>query len=30
VSEDQVEPIAHVLGCALTTEFALNAVGGAR
>ena len=29
-SEEQAEPIAHVLGSALTTEFALDSVGGAR
>jgi hypothetical protein len=28
--EDQAEPFAHGLGTALTTEFALDAVGGAR
>lgn len=30
VSEDQAEPIAHVLGSALITEFPLDAVGRAR
>jgi hypothetical protein len=30
VSEEAAEPFAHVLGIALTTEFALDAVGGAR
>jgi hypothetical protein len=30
VSEDQAEPFAHVLGAALTTEFALDTVGGPR
>jgi hypothetical protein len=30
VSEEQAEPTAHALGTALTTEFALDAVGCAR
>ena len=29
-SLDQVEPFGHVFGTALVTEFALDAVGGAR
>jgi hypothetical protein len=30
VSEDQVEPFGHAFDTALTTEFALDAIGGAR
>jgi hypothetical protein len=30
VSEDQVEPFGHAFGTALTTEFALDVVSGAR